>query len=87
MTLSRLVLLLTFTAQCYAQSNQAAISGVVTDPQGGVVPDTTVTATEIATGVQTPTKTNGTGKPTVTVPPPTTLTLGAPAPQQTTAAP
>jgi outer membrane receptor protein involved in Fe transport len=61
MILSRFVLVLTFAAQCYAQSNQAAISGVVTDAQGGVVPETTVTATDIATGVQTPTKTNSAG--------------------------
>jgi hypothetical protein len=44
-----------------AQSNLASISGVVTDAQGGVVPQARVTANDIATGVETPVTSNSAG--------------------------
>ena len=44
-----------------SQSPQASISGVITDPQGAVLPGAEVTATEIATGVRTTTRTNDAG--------------------------
>jgi len=53
--------ILALSLNCFGQSNQAAISGVVTDPQGGVIPQATVSATDIATGVQTPAVTNSAG--------------------------
>src|SRR5579884_2527003 len=48
-------------AACRAQSNLAAISGIVTDQQGGVVPDAAVVATSVETGVQTSAQTNAAG--------------------------
>jgi hypothetical protein len=42
----------------FAQSNLASISGVITDAQGGVVPEARVTAINSATGVQTPVSSN-----------------------------
>src|SRR5260370_32967519 len=50
-----------FAAIVAAQSNMAPISGVITDPQGGVIPQANVTATDVATGVQTAATTNSTG--------------------------
>ncbi|PYQ84393.1 MAG: hypothetical protein DMG02_31315 [Acidobacteria bacterium] len=44
-----------------AQSNLGAITGIVTDPQNAIVPDATVTATKVATGLRTSTKSNSTG--------------------------
>ena len=48
-------------ATAWGQSSQASISGVITDPQGAVVPNVEVAATEIATGVKTATRTNESG--------------------------
>src|SRR5262249_48684018 len=48
-------------AACLAQSNLASISGIVTDQQGGVVPQAVVVATNAETGVQTGARTNSTG--------------------------
>src|ERR1035437_9093916 len=48
-------------AVCSAQSNLASISGVISDPQGAVIPQARVTATDVETGVQTPGTTNSTG--------------------------
>src|SRR5260370_22248122 len=50
-----------FSAIVSAQSNLASISGVITDPKGGVNPQATVNATDVATGVQTAATTNSTG--------------------------
>ena len=44
-----------------AQSPQGSISGVISDPQGAVIPGVEVTATELATGVKNTTKTNQSG--------------------------
>jgi hypothetical protein len=44
-----------------AQSNLASISGVITDAQGGMVPQARVTAIDKATGVQTPVSSNTAG--------------------------
>ena len=44
-----------------AQSNQASISGVVSDAQGALVPSAKVTMTNTATGVQTRAATNDAG--------------------------
>ena len=48
-------------SSCFAQSNQAAISGVVSDPQGAVIPGANVVAVDTATGVRTTAVTNGAG--------------------------
>jgi hypothetical protein len=44
-----------------AQSNLAAISGIITDAQGAVIPHASITATDVATGVQTPVSSNSAG--------------------------
>jgi hypothetical protein len=45
----------------FAQMETATLSGVISDPKGGVVPDVEVTATRIETGTIFTTKTNGAG--------------------------
>src|ERR1019366_6983452 len=45
----------------FAQTGRANISGTVTDAQGAVVAGATVTASNTATGLVTPTTTNGSG--------------------------
>jgi hypothetical protein len=54
------VLLLWITVG-YAQLNLASISGVVSDPQGAVVPAAAVSATNTATGINTRTATDASG--------------------------
>lgn len=44
-----------------AQSPQATISGIVTDPQGAVIPDVEITAINVATGIRTATRSNEVG--------------------------
>ncbi|MBI3684002.1 MAG: TonB-dependent receptor [Acidobacteria bacterium] len=53
--------LLFFAARMAAQSPEATISGVVTDPQGAVIPNVEVTATSLDRGVKTATRTNPAG--------------------------
>ena len=48
-------------AACFAQSNLASVSGVITDAQGGVVPQASVIATDIKTSVQTSVTSNSAG--------------------------
>jgi hypothetical protein len=48
-----------------AQEFRASITGVVTDPSGGVVPGAQVTVTNVATGVSSSTTTSATGDYTV----------------------
>jgi hypothetical protein len=43
------------------QSNLSSITGIITDPQGAIVPEATVTATNVATGLVTSTKSNSAG--------------------------
>ena len=57
-----LLFVLAFTVgSAYAVDVNARIKGTVTDPSGAVVPGAAVTATNTATGVKYPTKSNGTG--------------------------
>ncbi len=49
------------TGSAFAQNGNARIRGTVTDPTGAVVPNATVIATNAATGVKYPTKTNASG--------------------------
>ena len=44
-----------------AQSPQATISGIVTDPSGGVIPGVSVTAVSLSTGLRTAVITNDQG--------------------------
>src|SRR5580704_6763553 len=54
--------LLSFTIpDAFAQATTGSLGGVVTDPSGAVIPGAEVTATEIATGVQTKVTSNADG--------------------------
>src|SRR5262249_53362374 len=55
------VLLLSGDSVLRAQINRGVIEGIVTDPQGAVVPDVAVTITNVDTNVSVPTKTNSSG--------------------------
>jgi hypothetical protein len=50
-----------WAAPLRAQLNRGVIEGLVTDPQGAVVPGVEVTITDVETNVSTPTKTNSAG--------------------------
>src|SRR5437660_4678537 len=56
-----LALLALSAARLKAQLNRGIIEGVVTDPQGGVVPNVDVRITAVDTNVSLPTKTNSAG--------------------------
>src|SRR5215831_16573103 len=45
----------------WAQINRGIVEGIVTDPQGAVVPDVAVTVTNVETNVSVPTKSNSSG--------------------------
>src|SRR3982751_5490274 len=49
------------TSSLLAQTITGSVTGTVTDPTGAVVPNATVTATNVQTGVSTPTQTNSQG--------------------------
>ncbi len=51
----------TFSVLAYGQAQSGTLRGTVTDPNGGVVAGATVTAKNSASGVSTPTTTNGEG--------------------------
>jgi Carboxypeptidase regulatory-like domain len=58
------LLLAAFSLACaslHAQSTEAAISGIVTDAHGAVIPNVEVTAVQTDTGVKTAVRTNETG--------------------------
>ena len=60
-----------------AQVNLGTITGIVTDPTGGVVPGAAITITNTATGVTNKVTTNESGVFTVPLLPPSTYTLVA----------
>src|ERR1051326_5446375 len=49
------------SASARAQVDRAIVSGIVKDSNGGVLPGATVTATNLATDVESHQQTNGTG--------------------------
>ena len=49
------------SAMLYAQADRGAITGIVTDPQGAVIPDAEIQITNVNTGVATTVRTSGTG--------------------------
>ena len=55
------VLMFLWTLPMAAQINRGILEGIVTDPQGGVVPGVDVTVTSLDTSIATVTKTNNTG--------------------------
>jgi outer membrane receptor protein involved in Fe transport len=59
--MSALAALCLFAAAAFAQSNLASVSGVITDAQGGVVPQAAVTVTDVKTGVENPATSNSAG--------------------------
>src|SRR5437867_2659015 len=60
LTIACLVLALNASAGL-AQSNLGSITGIVTDPHDAVVPEATITATNVATGVRSAAKSNSAG--------------------------
>jgi hypothetical protein len=54
--------LLCFSIVVQAQSNLGTIRGTARDQSGAVVPNAKITVTNVATGIQTPTKTNESGE-------------------------
>jgi len=56
-----LIVCLCTSYRAFAQTETATLSGVIQDPNGGVVPGVEVTATRIETGTAVTTKTNGAG--------------------------
>jgi len=62
-------ILLPFSGFLRAQGNLGTVTGIVTDPSGGVIPSATVKITEIHTNVTTTAITTGTGNYSVAVPP------------------
>jgi len=56
-----LVLLLLTSADSLAQTDQGAITGVVQDSTGAVIPNAQITATSIDTGLALETKSNSSG--------------------------
>jgi hypothetical protein len=56
-----LVLCLSLGVAAFGQMESATLSGVINDPNGGVVPDVEVIVTRIETGTIVTTKTNGAG--------------------------
>ena len=55
------VLLLLPTSRCLARTDQGAITGVVQDPTGAVIPNADVTVTNVDTGLVLDTKSNSSG--------------------------
>ena len=61
-TQATILALLATTSAGIAQTVTGAIRGTITDASGAIVPNATVTATNVATGVPTVAKTNGSGE-------------------------
>ena len=55
------ILLLSFAGSALAQTDQGAISGVVQDNSGAVIPDANVTVTNVDTGLTLEAKSNRSG--------------------------
>ena len=58
-------LLFTLTGAAYAQTTFASITGTVTDPTGSVVPNATITATNVETNIKTSATSNDAGNYTL----------------------
>ena len=52
LSLAVLVVMMTVASHTYAQTFRGTILGTVTDPNGAVVPDATVTAKNVGTGIE-----------------------------------
>lgn len=56
-----LALFLACAVTLQGQESHGAVSGTIVDPGGAAIPSASVIATEVRTGVETPTKSNATG--------------------------
>lgn len=70
-----LVLLCAFSPVAVAQSSDASVSGVVTDPSGAVIPGARITATNIHTGLTQTMQSNASGVYMITPLPPGSYSL------------
>jgi len=57
----QLLLLLALSSTLYGQLNRGVVEGIVTDPQGAVIPGVEINVTNTETGVTTPATTNNSG--------------------------
>ena len=71
------LVLFSSTDSLWAQSDRGVITGTVTDPSAAAVADSTVTATNSATGVSTRTSTSSDGTYTIPLLPPGTYQVTA----------
>lgn len=67
--------LLILSVALYGQSSTATLRGLVTDPTEAVVPNATVTVTDVLRNVRTSTRTDGAGRYVLTQLPPSTYRL------------
>ena len=56
-----LIALLASSSTCFGQLDRASLSGTVSDPSSGVIPQAKVTVTHVTTGVTFSTDTNQSG--------------------------
>ena len=73
--LSLVLVILAFSGAARSQTVQGVITGTVTDPSGGVVPDATVTITNTGTGVSQTTATSSNGEYRFSLVPPGTYNI------------
>jgi hypothetical protein len=73
--LATLAMVLALAVAGYGQVVNATLSGSVTDPTGAVIPEASVTATNVATGISTKTTTNASGNYIFPSLPPGTYTV------------
>src|SRR5919202_635601 len=70
-------LLLAFAPFAFGQSSNGSISGTITDDSGAALPGVTVSATNIATGIERNAVTNQTGHYEIALLPPGTYNVSA----------
>src|SRR5438045_9542900 len=61
LTISTLLLCLTFSKHAFSQSSNATVSGTVADGTGALIPGVSITATNVGTNIASTTVTNESG--------------------------
>src|SRR3712207_5215073 len=75
--MKRLLLALSVCALAFGQSTSSRITGTITDPAGAAIPEATVTATNVETGVSFKTVSGGQGEYAIPSIPPATYRVSA----------